>query len=178
MISENKEYASKGVAGTGLGLGIAGTALGLLAGNGGGFLNGILGGNNCAAAVAQKDAVIAQQGATIAELRAERDTDRKIADLYGSMVRDNKELTLFLTNLDKRVTAVETAAPLQAKIVDQQIARVVDQINCCCNASNAAIANLQATINGVTKIVIPNTSVCPGWGNVTITPQAATAAAA
>ena len=28
------EYASKGVAGTGLGLGIAGTALGLLNGNG------------------------------------------------------------------------------------------------------------------------------------------------
>ena len=32
-----KEYASKGVAGTGLGLGIAGTALGLLALNRGGF---------------------------------------------------------------------------------------------------------------------------------------------
>ena len=31
-----KEYASKGVAGTGLGLGIAGTALGLLALNGNG----------------------------------------------------------------------------------------------------------------------------------------------
>ena len=34
---EKKEYASKGVAGTGLGLGIAGTALGLLALNRGGF---------------------------------------------------------------------------------------------------------------------------------------------
>ena len=33
----HKEYASKGVAGTGLGLGIAGTALGLLALNRGGF---------------------------------------------------------------------------------------------------------------------------------------------
>ena len=32
-----KEYASKGVAGTGLGLGIAGTALGLLALNRGGL---------------------------------------------------------------------------------------------------------------------------------------------
>jgi hypothetical protein len=30
-VAEKKEYASKGVAGTGLGLGIAGTALGLLA---------------------------------------------------------------------------------------------------------------------------------------------------
>ncbi|MEG0773682.1 hypothetical protein [Clostridium sp.] len=35
--NENKEYASKGVAGAGLGLGIAGTALGLLSMNGKGL---------------------------------------------------------------------------------------------------------------------------------------------
>ncbi len=40
------EFASKGVAGSGLGLGIAGTALGLLNanGNGGGLLGGLFGG--------------------------------------------------------------------------------------------------------------------------------------
>lgn len=42
------EFASKGVAGSGLGLGIAGTALGLLnnGGNGGGVLGGLLSGGN------------------------------------------------------------------------------------------------------------------------------------
>ena len=42
------ELASKGVAGSGLGLGIAGTALGLLnnGGNGGGVLGGLFGNNN------------------------------------------------------------------------------------------------------------------------------------
>ena len=40
------EYASKGVAGTGLGLGIAGTALGLMGGNGLN-LGGLFGGNCC-----------------------------------------------------------------------------------------------------------------------------------
>jgi hypothetical protein len=30
-----------------------------------------------------------------------------------------------------------------------------------------------AALNGLTKLVVPNTSVCPGWGNVTITPAAA-----
>lgn len=42
------EFASKGVAGSGLGLGIAGTALGLLnnGGNGGGVLSGLFGNNN------------------------------------------------------------------------------------------------------------------------------------
>lgn len=39
------EFASKGVAGTGLGLGIAGTALSLL-NNGNGLLGGLLGGGN------------------------------------------------------------------------------------------------------------------------------------
>lgn len=43
------EFASKGVAGSGLGLGIAGTALGLLNanGNGCGLLGGLFGGGNC-----------------------------------------------------------------------------------------------------------------------------------
>lgn len=38
------EFASKGVAGTGLGLGIAGTALSLLNNGNGGVLGGLLGG--------------------------------------------------------------------------------------------------------------------------------------
>lgn len=43
------EYASKGVAGTALGLGIAGTVglVNQLSGCNGGVLGGILGGNNC-----------------------------------------------------------------------------------------------------------------------------------
>lgn len=44
-VKEDTDYASKGVAGSALGLGIAGTALGLL-NNPNGILNGILGGNN------------------------------------------------------------------------------------------------------------------------------------
>jgi hypothetical protein len=40
------EFASKGVAGSGLGLGIAGTALGLLNNGGNGLLGGLLGGGN------------------------------------------------------------------------------------------------------------------------------------
>jgi hypothetical protein len=32
-----------------------------------------------------------------------------------------------------------------------------------------------AQLQSLTKLVVPNTSVCPGWGNVTITPAAAAA---
>jgi hypothetical protein len=31
---------------------------------------------------------------------------------------------------------------------------------------------------GLTKLVVPNGSICPGWGNVTITPAAAPAVTA
>ena len=53
--SDHKEYASKGMAGTGLGLGIAGTALGLLALNGRGLFG--LGGNGVAAGVLAGDSL-------------------------------------------------------------------------------------------------------------------------
>jgi hypothetical protein len=42
--------------------------------------------------------------------------------------------------------------------------------------NNSAIGCMQgqiAQLYSLTKLVVPNTSVCPGWGNVTITPAAA-----
>jgi hypothetical protein len=45
------------------------------------------------------------------------------------------------------------------------------------NATNDAVLGcMQGQITqlmSLTKLVVPNTSVCPGWGNVTITPAAA-----
>ena len=85
MEYENK-YASKGVAGSGLGLGIAGTALGLLNGNG---LNGLFGGgcgcsedhhvNRYELGLQQE---IASKDARIGLLESNIYTDAKIADVY------------------------------------------------------------------------------------------------
>jgi ATP-dependent exoDNAse (exonuclease V) alpha subunit len=47
--------------------------------------------------------------------------------------------------------------------------------------SDAVLGCMQgqiAQLMGLTKLVVPNTSVCPGWGNVTVTPAAAAAAGA
>ena len=41
-------------------------------------------------------------------------------------------------------------------------------------ATISCIQSQIAQLQGLTKLVVPNTSVCPGWGNVTITPAAAT----
>lgn len=35
------------------------------------------------------------------------------------------------------------------------------------------VAGIQGVLGQITKCVVPNTAVCPGWGNVTITPAAA-----
>ena len=35
------------------------------------------------------------------------------------------------------------------------------------------VAGIQGVLASITKTVVPNTAVCPGWGNVTITPAAA-----
>ena len=41
-------------------------------------------------------------------------------------------------------------------------------------ATISCIQNQIAALQALTKLVIPNTSVCPGWGNVTITPATTT----
>lgn len=154
MEYENK-YASKGVAGTGLGLGIAGTALGLLAGGNG--LNGILGfNNNCGC---ESDHYVnryeAGQSARIAEL----ETEVKLRD--ANIYTDSKILSLY-QYVDGKIQGIE------GQICQQNVY----------NATNTATINcLAGQINqlmGLTKTVIPNGNVCPGWGDVTVSVTPAT----
>ena len=134
------EFASKGVAGSGLGLGVAGTALGIL--NGG--LGNLLGGwNNCGCA--ENMAVtryelglqnqIASKDGHIALLESNIYTDQKLNDLRNYV--------------DAKVGVVEGAVNAQAVY----------------NATNTAtigcIQGQIAQLQGLTKVVIPITSVCP-----------------
>ena len=96
MVEVEKSYASKGVAGAGLGLGIAGTALGLLNGNGlGGILGGWNGcnGNNWGAGVCHENmpvnryeaglqATIAAKDSQIALRDANTYNDQKLLEVY------------------------------------------------------------------------------------------------
>lgn len=41
-------------------------------------------------------------------------------------------------------------------------------------ATISCIQSQIAALQALTKLVVPNTSVCPGWGNVTITPATTT----
>ena len=143
------EYASKGVAGSGLGLGIAGTALGLL--NGG--LNGILGGGNCGCSENHMiNRYELAQESRISKLESE------IALRDANIYNDQKMLELY-KYVDGKFETVNATLATQAVYNATQTATI--------NCMQGQIAQLM----GLTKLVVPNTSVCPGWGSVTITPS-------
>ena len=151
---------SAGVGGAGLGLGIAGTALGLLNNNGGNILGGLFGGGqNCNALMSE-----------LAKEKAERFAEKTGSEIYNAMFSQYKELAQATTNIDKRVSALEVAGPLREQLVNQRI-------DCCCGQMSAGLAALQNVVASITKTVVPNSSICPGWGDVTITPATTTAGA-
>lgn len=136
--------ASAGVGGAGLGLGIAGTALGLLNGNGGNILGGLFGGGqNCNSLMSE-----------LAKEKAERFAEKTGAEIYNAMFSQYKELAQATTNIDKRVSALEVAGPLREQLVEQKI-------DCCCGQMSAGLAALQATVANITKTIVPATAVCP-----------------
>jgi hypothetical protein len=147
------EFASKGVAGTGLGLGIAGTALGLMNGNGG-ILGNLFGGNHCcgeSAAVSRYGLGLEQKIASLESGIALRD-----ANIYN----DSKVLELY-KYVDGKLEAINS------KLCDQAVFNATQ--TAAMNCMGGQIAQLFA----LTKLVVPNSSVCPGWGNVTVAPATA-----
>lgn len=136
------EFASKGVAGSGLGLGIAGTALGLL--NNGGLFNGLVGGT-CHENMPVNRYEIAQEQ-KIAELTA----DKKL--LEATIYTDGK-LNDFRNYVDARIGGVE------ARINAQDVYNATNTSAVAC--INGQIACLQNLVNGITKTVVPITAVCP-----------------
>lgn len=157
MVEIEKDYASKGVAGAGLGLGIAGTALGLL--NGG--IPGLLGGwNNCNGAAMCSDNMPvnryeASQSARIAEL----ETEVKLRDANTYTLGEINKVRDYV---DRRFERVECSINQQA---------VYNATN---NAALNCIQGQVAQLYGLTKLVVPNSSICPGWGDVTVSITPAT----
>ena len=142
MVEVDRDFASKGVAGAGLGLGIAGTALGLLNGNGLGGIFGGWGGNCTCTENMPVNRYEAAQSARIAEL----ETEVKLRDANTFAMG---ELNKMRDYVDRRFEGVNAQLCQQAVINAQTVAN----ISCMQNTIN--------TLSGLTKTVIPITSVCP-----------------
>ena len=150
------EFASKGVAGSGLGLGIAGTALGVLNGGLGNLLGGFGMYNNgvCSDNMAVNRYELGQEN-RIAKLESE------IALRDANIYNDQKMLEMY-KYFDGEVKRIDRTLCEQAVYNATQTGAI--------SCIQGQIAQLQS----LTKLVVPNTSVCPGWGNVTITPATTT----
>ena len=150
-----REYASKGVAGTALGFGIAGTV--------GALLNGGLeaaraatknGNGNCTCsentAVNRYELNLTQEigvkDAEISLLKANAYFDQKMVDVYTTLDRRDRELR-----------------DLIGKNKDEQYAINMNQavLNGTTGATISCLQAQVAQLQGLTKLVIPATSVCP-----------------
>ena len=142
------EYASKGIANAGLTTGIIGTALsGLLALGG----NNILGGRMAAIGAADGEHLVSRYELQLTQenavLKAQADIDKKLVEVYNSINDKANSIRESFNAFEKEqlvYNGVNTAT-----------------IGCIQNQVNALM--------GMTKLVIPNSSVCPGWGNATVT---------
>lgn len=176
------EYASKGVAGAGLGLGIAGTALGLL--NGGmlnlGGLGGVLGGGSTAGTAL---GVLAEKDAKIAKLEAENYSDKVAKETYAQSLADNRATEARINTLLGPVAQAIAANEKEIAVLKAEQAKDKEIMqlkidNCCCQMSgkidavaqaatcgiqqnSAALAALQALVGKITNTVVPLDAICP-----------------
>jgi hypothetical protein len=152
------EFSSRGVGNAALTTGIIGTSLGALnSGIFGNLFGGVMGGN-CNGG-----------GANAPVNRYEMELQQKIAALESGIAlrdaniyNDGKVLELY-RYVDGKLEAIN------AKIAEQAV------FNAASTAAQNCMAGQIAHLFGLTKLVIPNGSVCPGWGNVTVTPATAPA---
>lgn len=172
------EFATKGLAN---GVGIPALVLGSLgflgsANNGnGGILGGLFGGGNCN----QVSALMAEN----ANLRAEKYSDNKDAEVYVASRAENKalrdELMGFIRPLSneaaqnrERIAVLETnvaknaeIADLREKLIRSELGGRIDSVaqTCGCGIAqlNNAVASLQNTVNGITQTIIPQSAICP-----------------
>jgi hypothetical protein len=145
MEYENK-YASKGVAGTALGLGAGALGVELLRGGLGGLFGGM------ANAGCSHDHLVnrydAEKDARIAEL----ETEVKLRDANTFTMEEMNKMRNYF---DGRINHLEH------ELCDQ---RVYNATN---TATIACIQGQVAQLASLTKVVIPNASICPGWTTTT-----------
>ena len=145
--------ASAGVGGAGLGLGIAGTALGLLNGGGRGLLGGLFGGGCC-------DQVSALQS-ELAQVKAERYADNiGIATFKEAKVMSDKnddkiqanyiELAKAVAAIDKQVAVDKQATVDNFAFLNHKIDEKYREIKCYVDGN---------FVPG--KLVMPLSSICP-----------------
>ena len=145
----------------GASLGIA-SFLGINANN---VLGGLSRNNGCNCSNPQDTPVSRYEAAMMQELASK---DGKIALLESNIYTDSKIADVY-ERLNNKITVMKD----EQNAINLQQA-VYNGVN---TAAVECIKGQIAQLMGLTKLVVPNGSVCPGWGNVTVTPATTTTGA-
>lgn len=184
------EFASKGMAGTALGFGIGGTALGVLSGGLGNLL-----GNLGNAQPAAQAATVADMGAATAAMAAllaangrngacsedhtinryEAQKDARIAELETEVKLRDANTYTDQKMLDMYKYFDGELKTIRQNLCDQAVWNATQTSTISCMGQQ--LAALQSVLQNLTKVVIPNGSVCPGWGEAQVSIKTQTAAA-
>ena len=153
-----KSVASAGLGGAALGLAIPGTvALVNQLTNGGGLFGGLFNGGSCN----NTHNVVSALESALAQEKAERYTDQTGTEVYKQFAKERNDI-------QAQISAIFAAIAQMDK--HNSVAEAVNAERLSC------LKGRVDNIYDVFKLVVPNSSVCPGWGNITITPETTTAA--
>lgn len=154
-----KSVASGGLGGAALGLAIPGTvALVNQLTNGQGLFGGLFNGGNGGC----NNNVVSALESALAQERAERYTDQTGTEVYKQFAKERNEIQAQISAIFAAIAQMDKQNAVAEAINGERISCLTTKVN---------------NIYDVFKLVVPNSSVCPGWGNVTITPAAATTGA-
>lgn len=167
------EFASKSVANAGLGTGIAGLSLGVL---NSGLLGGrgLFGGWNSG------------YGSDAVTMQANPYVTKDMLELQLKLTDAQKENAILNADLssEKKMVEVYNASVNKTNAVRDELSQRIRELECKVDGNAAAQSvincqhgsqlNLQTSqisqLYSLTKMVIPNHNVCPGWGEVNVTP--------
>ena len=148
------EFASRGVGNAGLTTGIIGTALGVLNGGIPGIFGGMPGYGGCS-----ENSIVNRYELGLNQEIANKDAQIALRD--ANIYNDQKLLEVY-KYFDGKIEGINSRLCDQAVWNATQTATIT-----CMGGQIAQLMNL-------TKLVVPNSSVCPGWGAVTVTPATTT----
>lgn len=171
------EYSSNAKGNLGVTLGAIGTGLGAISG-GLNMLTGLGGGTTGSTMLnsnyVSKDEMkmiqdLSAKDSEIALLKADQASEIKMTEVYKQA---HAEVVALRDSTAASIKELQTEININRREQDAWNASqsvLNAQISAAIATNTNSIAALQATCNQITQVKIPNTAVCPGWGEVTTT---------
>lgn len=172
-------------------IGTVGTLAGAMGNNCNGGLFSNLFGNNCNNNCNNQQTYVDALQAEIAKLNSEKYSDRAAANAYrdavlmaekldskwtaqlGEVTREVADMRVREASTNGRIDCIEQNNILRQQLNDAKINEVALTCSSGINTLTATVNCLAQTLSQITKTVIPNGVICPGWGDIRITPTPA-----